>query len=173
MAKIEVNSVDNANIYVGGVNLLGRAAKVKLPDLESITVDHMALGMIGEIELPTGFKKLPGEIDWNGFYREVALLCGNPFSSVQLMCRSSVKTTGSAGLVAETSLVTILTATFTTWPLGVHEPRKKGEYPSKFSATYFKQIFGGQEIIELDYLANIFKVGGVDMLAQFRANLGA
>lgn len=173
MAKIEVNSVDNGNVYINGNNLLGRIAKINLGALETITVEHMALGMIGEIELPVGFKKLNGEIDFNAWYEDVAGMVINPFASVQLMCRSNVKTTGAQGLMSENPLVTILTASFTTWPLGTQEPRKKAEYPSKFSATYLKQIYAGREIIEIDYLANIFKVKGVDQLAVFRANTGA
>lgn len=31
MAKIEINRITNANIYLDGANLLGRAEEVKLP----------------------------------------------------------------------------------------------------------------------------------------------
>ena len=30
----------------------------------------------------------------------------------------------------------------------------------------------GDEVLELDYLANIFRVGGEDMLADYRSNIG-
>ena len=33
MAKIEINRITNANIYLDGANLLGRAEEVKLPDV--------------------------------------------------------------------------------------------------------------------------------------------
>lgn len=172
MSKISVNSVDNANIYIYGVNMLGRAGKIKLGSLEAVTVDHEALGMVGEIELPVGFKKLQGEIEWNAYYWEVARLVSNPFNGVPLMCRQNVKTFDSNGLVGEKPLVTLMTATFTSWPLGDQSPRKKAEYPSKFSATYVQQIFDGIPVIEVDYLANVFRWNMIDQLWRYRANIG-
>ena len=41
-----------------------------------------------------------------------------------------------------------------------------------FSATYVRQILNGEEVVLLDYLANIFKVGGQDQLAKYRQNIG-
>ena len=62
MSKIQVNRIVNANIYLEGTNMLGRAEEVKLPDITAIMAEHKALGMVGKIELPSGFDKLEGEI---------------------------------------------------------------------------------------------------------------
>ena len=35
MPKIEINRITNANIYLDGANLLGRAEEVKLPDVSA------------------------------------------------------------------------------------------------------------------------------------------
>ena len=35
-----------------------------------------------------------------------------------------------------------------------------------------RQVVDGREVLEVDVLANIFKVDGVDVLAQYRQNLG-
>ena len=40
----------------------------------------------------------------------------------------------------------------------------------KQSVSY--QVIDGDEVLELDYLANIFRVGGEDMLETYRANIG-
>ena len=47
MAKIEINRITNANIYLDGANLLGRAEEVKLPDVSMTMQEHKALGMVG------------------------------------------------------------------------------------------------------------------------------
>lgn len=47
MSKIEINRITNANIYLDGTNLLGRAEEVKLPDVSMIMQEHKALGMVG------------------------------------------------------------------------------------------------------------------------------
>lgn len=170
--KIAINRVVNANIYMDGNNLLGRAEEVKLPDIEAMMSEHKALGMIGEMELPTGFSKLEGEIKWNSFYKEVMLKTGNPFATVQLMCRSNLETYNSQGRVEELPLVTMLTVMFKKNPAGTFKPRENAEFQSAFSAIYIKQTLGGEDILELDYMTNIFRVGGVDQLTAFRNNIG-
>ena len=34
MSKIEINKLTNANVYMNGVNLLGRAEEVQLPQIK-------------------------------------------------------------------------------------------------------------------------------------------
>ena len=137
--KIEINRITNANIYVNGNSLLGRAEEIKLPDISAIMQEHKALGMVGKIEL---------------------------------QCRSSIETYGAQGRIQEVSLVTFLTVIFKKNPLGTYKQHDNAEFGSSFSATYIKQVVDGEEVLELDYLANIFRVGGEDMMANYRTNIG-
>lgn len=170
--KIEINRVVNANVYINGNNLMGRAEEIKLPDIEATMSEHKGLGMIGEIELPTGFSKLEGEIKWNSYYKEAMKTAANPFATAQLMCRSSLERYNSQGRVEELPLVTVLTVMFKKNPAGTFKPRENAEFQSGFSATYLKQTLGGEEILEIDYMSNIFRVGGQDMLAAYNQNIG-
>ena len=90
MAKIQVNRIVNANIYIDGTNLLGRAEEVKLPDIQAIMNEHKALGMVGKIELPSGFDKLEGEVKWNSLYEESAKAMANPFKAVQRLLTNTL-----------------------------------------------------------------------------------
>jgi len=172
MSKIQVNRIVNANIYIDGANLLGRAEEVKLPDITAIMQEHKALGMVGKIELPAGFDKLEGEIKWNSLYEEAAKAMANPFKAVQLQCRSSIETYGPGGRIEEIPLATFLTVMFKKNPLGTYKQHDNAEFPSSFTATYIRQVVKGKDVLELDYLANIFKVDGTDLLATFRDNIG-
>ena len=135
--------------------------------------EHKALGMIGKIELPSGFDKLEGEIKWNSYYKDVAKMMANPFKTVQMQCRSNIEVYGSGGRIEQLPLVTHLTVMFKKNPMGTFKQHDNVEIPAAFSATYVKQVIAGEEVLELDYMANIFKVGGEDLLAEYRANLGA
>ena len=135
MSKIQINRVTNANIYIDGNNLLGRAEEVKLPDVSAMLAEHKALGMVGKIELPSGFDKLEGEIKWNSFYKEVARVMANPFKAVQLQCRSSIETYGSQGRTDEVAMVTYLTVMFKKNPLGTFKQHDPAEFTTSFSAT--------------------------------------
>jgi len=172
MSKIQVNRIVNANIYIDGTNLIGRAEEVKLPDIQAIMAEHKALGMVGKIELPSGFDKLEGEVKWNSLYKDVAKTVANPFKAVQLQCRSSIETYGAQGRLQEVSLVTYLTVMFKKNPLGTFKQHDNAEFGSTFTATYIKQVIKGKDVLELDYMANIFKVNGEDLLATYRDNIG-
>jgi P2 family phage contractile tail tube protein len=145
MSKIQVNRIVNANIYLEGTNMLGRAEEVKLPDITAIMAEHKALGMVGKIELPSGFDKLEGEIKWNSLYEESAAAMANPFKTVQIQCRSSIETYTSGGRVEEVSLVTFLTVMFKKNPLGTFKQHDNAEFSSSFTATYIKQVVKGRK----------------------------
>ena len=170
--KIQINSITNANIYLNGTSLLGRAEEIKMPDITAMMTERKALGMVGKIELPTGFDKLEGEIKWNSLYEDAAVVTANPFTSVSLQCRSSIETFGSQGRIDEQTMVTYLTVMFKKNPLGTFKQHENAEFSSSFTCTYIKQVLDGEELLELDYLANIFRVGGVDQLTDYRINIG-
>lgn len=172
MAKIEINRITNANVYMNGNSLLGKAEEIKLPDISAIMQEHKALGMVGKIELPAGFEKLEGEIKWNSLYKDVAKAMANPFKAVQLQCRSNVETYGAQGRLSEVALVTYMTVMFKKNPLGTFKQHDNAEFASMFSCTYIKQVMDGEEVLELDYLANIFRIGGEDQLQTYRNNIG-
>lgn len=172
MSQIQLNRITNANIYIDGNCLLGRAEEIKLPDITAMLTDHKALGMVGKIELPSGFDKMEGEIKWNSFYSDVMLKAANPFTMVQLQCRSSVDTYGPMGRTVQQSLVTFLSVMFKKVPLGNFKQNDNAEFPSQFACYYVKQQLNGLDMVELDVLANIFKVGGDDQLADYRNIIG-
>ena len=172
MSKIQLNRITNANIYVDGNCLLGKAEEIKLPDITAMMSEHKALGMVGKIELPAGFDKLEGEIKWNSYYRDVFLKMNDPYTMTQLQIRSSVETYGSLGRMQQVPLVTFLSVMFKKNPMGTFKQNENAEFPSSFACYYVKQQLNGEDMIELDVLANIYKVNGVDRLDIYRNNIG-
>lgn len=169
---ILIQQIVNANIYLNGISLLGKAEELNLPDVNAIMVDHKALGMVGKINLPAGVEKLEGSIKWNSIYADVQRQVANPFATYMLMARSSVEQYTSAGRTAELAMVTYLTVQFTGNGLGSYKQHDNVEKTDKFVATYIKQVIDNQVVLELDYMANIFNVNGTDVLATYRANIG-
>lgn len=137
-----------------------------------IMQEHKALGMVGKIELPAGFDKLEGEIKWNSFYHEVMRKTANPWQAVALQCRSSIDCYNSQGKADQLALVTHMTVMFKKNPLGTFKQNENPEFSSVFGCTYIKQVIDGETLLELDYLANIFRVNGVDQLNAYRNNIG-
>ena len=172
MSKISINRLTNVNVYLDGASLLGRAEECKLPAVKTIQAEHKALGMVGKTAFFSGLDKLEAEFKWNAFYPEVMSKAANPFNAVSLQVRGSVETWGSDGRTDEKSMVVHLQGTFKEFPLGEFKPHDNALFNTKMNVTYFKCLCDGEELYEVDILANIYKVKGVDLLANYRANIG-
>ena len=173
MSKIEINKLTNANIYMDGVNLLGRAEEVQLPQIKHKMAEHKALGMVGSTEFFAGIDKLECKIKWNALYPNVLKTCANPFTAVMLQVRANLETYNGTGRIAEVPATALLIGTFKEVPMGYIKPQDNADYETNMAVTYAKLVVDGREIFEIDALQNIYKVGGVDMLSTFRRNVGA
>lgn len=173
MSKIEINKLTNANIYMNGTNLLGRAEEVQLPQIKHKMAEHKALGMIGSAEFFAGIDKLECKIKWNALYPQVLRTCANPFSAAMIQVRASLETYNATGRIAEVPATAFLIGTFKEFPLGTIKPGDNAEYETTMAVTYAKLIVDKEEIFEIDILQNIYKVGMIDMLSTFKKNIGA
>lgn len=169
----QINAIYNANVYLDGNNLLGKAGEFKLPEFEIGQDEYKALGMVGTIKLPNGVEALEGEITWNSLYPEVAAKANHPFKAAQLMVRSNLQTFDARGLVKEVAVVTTVTATFSKNGLGGLKQKEKSEQASTYQATEIRQMVDGRETLYYNAFKNIYRVDGVDVLAQMRKNIGA
>lgn len=172
MAGVNAHVISNASIYLDGSDFFGKAEEIELGSLKAVMSDFQGLGMVGLIELPDGLDKLEGKIIWNSLYRDAATKFASPFKSIQLQCRSNVQVFNNSGLVDEIPLVTFMTIAPKEYQLGNFKPRNKTKFETPFAATYVRQLLGGNEVLLVDYLANIFRVNGEDQLAKYRANIG-
>lgn len=172
MAEIKVNTLNNANIYIDGNSLLGQAEEIKLPTVKFKMAEHKAVGMVGTIKLPSGIEALEGEVKWSSFYASVWPRLLNPFSPVQLQARGSLETFTSQGRTQQVPYVVFLTASFYEVPMGDFKQNDKAEFGSKFFASYIRLKVDGKDILEVDAMSNIYKVGGVDQLDLYRSNIG-
>lgn len=170
MAKL--NAIYNANVYIDGNNLLGKAAEITAPEVEFSMDEMTGLGLFGTIKLPTGMEAMEAEITWNSFYPEVAKHSKNPFKATQLMIRSNLQTFDAAGLDKEVPMVTTLTGTFGKDALGGFKPKEKAEFSSTFNVTEVRQVADGRELFYYNAFTNNLRVDGADVLAQMRKNIG-
>lgn len=171
--SIQINRLTNANIYVNGNNLLGRAEEINLPALKSKMSEHKALGLQFGMELPSGFEKMEGKIKWNAFYEDVFDKFANPYQGLQLQVRSSLEVWEGGALTAQKACVVYMTVQPKGFPLGNFKQNDNVELESEIAITYIKLEIDGVEKLEADAMANIFKVNGVDQFAAYRNNIGA
>lgn len=170
--KIAINKLVNANLYVDGNSLLGRAEEITLPPIKWKMVEHKALGMIGTINTPSVLEKLEGKIKWAAYYPDAMKKALDPWSAVQLQVRASLEGWAGAGRVTQQSVVVMMTVSLQELPLGNIKQGDNVEIESTYNCSYIKLTIDGQEILEVDILANIYKVNGQDLMEQYRTNIG-
>lgn len=169
---VQTNQIINANVYIDGVNMLGRASEVDAPEIMAKMSEYKALGLIGSFELPSGFDKMEMRIKWNAFYQDVAIKFINPFKKVSVMVRASLEVWEGGDLVSQKPVIIYATCQSKGFPLGKYKQQDNVEMESKLSCTHAKMEIDGVEVLELDIMNNIFKVNGVDQMAEYRANIG-
>jgi uncharacterized protein len=172
MGKIKVTRCTNANVYLEGGSLLGRAEEINAPDIKFKNSEHKALGMVGVAEFTSGIEKMEMKIKWNSFYEDVLSKIANPFQTVKLQIRANVETYDSTGKTSQEPLIIYLTGAVSNFPGGNFKQHDNVELESNFKIYYYKQTLAGNDILEVDVLSNIFKVEGEDMLAEYRTNIG-
>lgn len=172
MTNIAINRVTNAAVYVNGNSLLGRAEEVDLPKVGYRMGEFKPLGLVGLPEFANGIDKLEAKIKWTSLYPEVLGPAANPFATVQLQVRASIEQYASQGRTAEQPFVCMMTAQFKEYPQVGLRHQEAATTETMLSVFYMKHTIAGADVLEIDILQNIWKSNGVDVLAQFRANLG-
>lgn len=170
---VSINKLSDCNIYVNGNNMLGRAQEVDAPKPMAKMIEYKALGLLGAFELPSGFDKMDMRIKWNSFYEDVFQNFADPYQPVKLQIRSSLETWEGGARTAEKACVIYATCSPKGFPLGNFKPQDPTEIESTLSCTHCKMEVDGVEVMEIDFMNNIFKVNGEDRMATYRANIGA
>lgn len=169
---ITVAKIRDANVYVEGTSTHGQAGEITLPDVAAAKSDYKALGMVGTMELFNGFDKMEATIKWNSPSDNIMIGCADPRKSVNLMICSSREVYEAGSIKGEEPVRYFLKGTSKNFNLGSLKAKEDSETETKFSVSYVKMVQNGIDIYELDVNNNIFKVGGVDLMAKYRENLG-
>lgn len=170
--NIKIHRLTSANFFVDGASMLGRAESFNSPTVTFKQSEHKALGLMGTIEYISGIDKMEGNIKWNSFYPEVMRKVANPFKAIRVQVRGNVEEYSGGSKVREMPAVIFMTITPKNFPTGNFVQHDNVEIESSFGCTYLKVVIDGVEITEIDVEANIFKVDGVDLLLQYKQNLG-
>ena len=169
---LTINKVADANVYVNNTSTHGQASQVVCPQVEAIMNEYNSLGMIGTVELPAGFSAMEATITWTYPSNEVQAAFSDPFTAVNLMVRSNKSVWNNGGLERDEPVSIIMRGLPKQHSSGTFAGKDAVEVESALAVNYYKLEVDGTEILEIDVINNIFKVDGVDRLAQRRRNLG-
>jgi P2 family phage contractile tail tube protein len=170
--NIQINSLTNANIYIDGIGLLGRAEEIQIANPKHKMIDYKGLGMAGTAELWAGVEKLESKIKWASFDAETLTMSSSPFQTHSFQARGNLEQYTSQGRTAQLPVVYLMTGVFKDAGSPSFRQHQMVETTSIVSIYHCELFVAGVQIYLYDVFANIYVVGGVDQLSTFRSSLG-
>lgn len=159
----------NMNLFVDGRGYAGRIDEIQLPKLTLKTEEHRAGGMDVPVEIDLGMDKLEAELTISDYDPEVYKLFGLlDLKPVQITIRGAIQAQGEDAK----PVVINLRGGWREIDAGTWKPGDKSTLKVMVAASYYKLTIDGQEVVEVDAINLVRKVGGVDQMNAIRAAIG-
>lgn len=162
----------NFRTYWEGDNMVG-VADVELPSLEAMSEEITGAGIAGAVDSPTlgHFSSMTTTINLRtipGFVGRISQQRAHQFDfrgSQQIYNASS-------GQYETVAVRCVMKATPKNIELGSFNPGQQTETSKEYEVNYLKMWVGGEEQVEIDKFNFICRIGGEDVLASVRRDLG-
>ncbi|WP_294257189.1 phage major tail tube protein [uncultured Sphingomonas sp.] len=157
------------NLYSEGNSFRGIATSVTLPKLTRKLEDYRGAGMDGTVKLDQGAEAMEMEFTLGGPELSILRQFGLPGVAGTYLRFAGMWQDEGTGQVDEGEIT--VRGRYEEMDLGEMKPGEGGEFKCKFQCAYFRLDWNGEELIEIDVLNGVHRVGGVDRLAVFTSAL--
>lgn len=159
------------NLFNDGQSYMGQCGTVTLPKLTRKLEAWRGAGMDGAAKVDMGMGD-DLDLEWSigGIDALVVKQFGHPSANgVPLRFAGSYQQDDTGETFA---VEVVVRGRHEEIDMGDAQPGEDTEHKIKTALTYYKLVLDGEELIEIDTLAMIFKVDGRDMLEEHRRNIG-
>ena len=159
--------INDYNAYLDGTKMIGVAASVTLPEVNMKTSTVSGVGVNGELDSPTigQFESMEQEIQFNTLYSS-AKDALSPLNTVNLTFRAAQQVYDKTGGYHFKGLRVVEMGRVKTFNPGKIEKGEAMEATIKLELTYIMIEVDGVQLLEADKLNGVYRVNGVDMLAE-------
>ena len=161
--------INKYNVYNAGERLLGVGDEMPLPDFESSSETVSGAGVLGEIDDPTvgyfGNQEL--EIPFRVLDKEAVDMM-DMTRAVQLTIRGAQQTTNSEGDIEFRQIRVVVRGRSAAFSPGKVKAGSTMDTKIKLTLLYILIEVGGESMVELDKLNEVFKIRGRDVLAKVK-----
>lgn len=155
------------NLFSEGNEYKGTASSVTLPKLARKLEEYRGAGMDGTVKLDMGAEPMEMEFTLGGPDLSILRQYALPGLAGTYLRFSGAWQQEDTGTV-DTIEITVR-GRYEELDFGEAKMGEGGEFKCKFALVYYRLDWNGQEAIEIDVLAGVHRVGGVDRLAQITA----
>lgn len=165
-----INSIINANAYLGTNKLAGKLDELELPAVKFKAEERTSLGLYGAVEIPVGLEKMEAKLKWNAIY-PAEWKNESPMKTTRLIVKSNMMVVDASGVKKNAQVTATIGGLFKELPTGTIKPGEKMDGAEHLMAvTYYKLEVDGETVYEIDVFNNIVKHGENDLLAEFNSN---
>lgn len=165
MANNIPDKINDFNVYADGDRLIGIGEEVPLPDIEMLSETVRVPG--GEIDSPTvgQFASSQVEIPFQSLVQDTFDML-NPLKSVNITLRASQQEMNGSGDIIFKGIRAVFRGRPKTLSAGSIKKGSGTGTTLSIEWTYYLLELDGKKVVEIDKLNSVFKVNGVDILAQ-------
>ena len=160
-------TIRNYNFFDDGTSYFGRASSCKLPGLKIKGFAHRGAGMDGPKQVDIGMEQMTSEVSFAEWAPSLITSFG----------RNRRWTARPAAMGHDDFIADAYVFTLGGDIHGVEPDELKGGTEAMLKVTmevdYFKVVFNGDQLFEIDTERGIRKIGDEDQLASLRAAMGA
>ncbi|NNA66222.1 phage major tail tube protein [Pseudomonas gessardii] len=162
----------NMNLFNAGISYTGTAKAVTLPNLGRKMEAYRGGGMHGPVKADLGFSDDGILLEWKtGGLDLIALKQFGAINASGILLRfAGAYQQDDTGEISAVEVV--VRGRHETIEMGDAQPGEDTEHSMTTTCSYYKLTVDNEEIVEIDLLNFIEKVGGVDMLEKQRSAIG-
>jgi len=159
----------NFSLFVDGRGLAGSVSTLTLPTLTTQMEEFRGGGMDAPVDIDMGMEKLETTFELFDYDENILALYGlADGAATQLTARGALRRDGEAAVPA----VANMTGVVKEFDPGDWSAGDQATATFGLSLRYFKLTIGGRELIEIDKVNMIRRIGGVDQLESIRTAIG-
>lgn len=157
--------------YWNGLELMG-ITDVELPSFENMVETVKGAGLLGETETPTKgqFSAMSMKINWRTVVKDLTPLM-MPMGHLLEFRGSLQRTDSRTGLLTTEQLRVVVRGKPKSMNLGKSEVAAAMETGSEFTVEYIHVFLGGIPTFEYDPFNYVFRIAGVDQLADVKGDI--
>ncbi|MGM0912765.1 MAG: phage major tail tube protein [Pseudomonadota bacterium] len=158
------------NLFGDGNNWQGQVPTLTLPELARAVEEYRGAGMDGTVELDMGQEVIEFAWQVGGIIAEIFTEYGTAQHDANLLRFAGSYESDETGETVPVEVT--VRGRHKTIAMGEVSPGDSNSIEVTTTCTYYKLVVDGEELIEIDVPGYVFRVRGVDRLAERRQNLG-
>jgi P2 family phage contractile tail tube protein len=164
------SKLKNMNTYLDGVGHLGIIASFTVPKLALKMEEWRGGGMLGPIMVDQGLDKIEAEFTMGGLVVLALRQFGATQHDAALLRFAGAYQDDGTGAVKAAEFT--MRGRYSELDWGDAKPGDDTEHKSKMACSYLRIDIDGRNELEVDLLAGVFIVNGIDRYAEIRAAIG-